>query len=68
MICRSAPVVSGPYRYVRHPNYVAVIGELAGVALMSGARIAGPLGTLAFGALMFRRIVIEERALAASRR
>ncbi len=61
-------VVSGPYRWLRHPNYVAVIGELAGVALMSGARIAGPLGTLAFGALMFRRIVIEERALAASRR
>lgn len=64
-----APLVaSGPYRWLRHPNYVAVIGELAGVALMSGARIAGPLGTLAFGALMFRRIVIEERALAASRR
>ena len=64
-----APLVAtGPYRWLRHPNYVAVIGELAGVALMSGARIAGPLGTLAFGALMFRRIVIEERALAASRR
>jgi len=64
-----APLVaSGPYRWLRHPNYVAVIGELAGVALMSGARIAGPLGTLAFGALMCRRIVIEERALAASRR
>ena len=64
-----APLVaSGPYRWLRHPNYVAVIGELAGVALMSGARITGPLGTLAFGALMFRRIVIEERALAASRR
>ena len=61
-------VVTGPYRWLRHPNYVAVIGELAGIALMSGARIAGPLGTLAFGALMFRRIVIEERALAASRR
>ncbi len=64
-----APLVAtGPYRWLRHPNYVAVIGELAGIALMSGARIAGPLGTLAFGALMFRRIVIEERALAASRR
>ena len=64
-----APLVaSGPYRWLRHPNYVAVISELAGVALMSGARIAGPAGTLAFGALMFRRIVIEERALAASRR
>ena len=61
-------VVSGPYRWLQHPNYVAVVGELAAVALMSGARIAGPVGTLAFGALMFRRIVIEERALAASGR
>ena len=64
----AARVVSGPYRWLQHPNYVAVVGELAAVALMSGARIAGPAGTLAFGALMFRRIVIEERALAASGR
>ena len=58
-------VASGPYRWLRHPNYVAVIGELAGVALMSGARIAGPIGTLVFGLLMLRRISVEERALAA---
>ena len=64
----SVRVASGPYRWLQHPNYVAVVGELAAVALMSGARIAGPAGTLAFGALMFRRIVIEERALAASGR
>ena len=61
-------VASGPYRWLRHPNYVAVAGELAGVALMSGARIAGPLGTVLFGLLMFRRISIEERALRAGSR
>ena len=58
-------VATGPYRWLRHPNYVAVVGELAAVALMSGARIAGPAGTLLFGVLMFRRISVEERALGA---
>ena len=61
-------VASGPYQWLRHPNYVAVAGELAGVALMSGARIAGPLCTVLFGLLMFRRISIEERALRAGSR
>jgi methyltransferase len=59
----STLVASGPYRFMRHPNYVAVVGELAGVALMAGARIAGPVATLAFGLLMLRRIAIENRAL-----
>jgi methyltransferase len=60
---RDALVTRGPYRVFRHPNYVAVIGELAGVALMSGALVAGPLGTLGFGALILKRISVEERAL-----
>ena len=61
-------VASGPYRWLRHPNYVAVAGELVGVALMSGARIAGPLGTILFGLLMLRRLSVEERALRAGSR
>jgi methyltransferase len=58
-----ARVASGPYRFVAHPNYVAVVGELAGVALLTGARISGPLVTLAFGLLMVKRVAIERRAL-----
>ena len=61
-------VASGPYRWVRHPNYVAVAGELAAVALMSGARITGPLGTILFGLLILRRLSVEERALRAGSR
>ena len=61
-------VATGPYRWLRHPNYVAVAGELAGVALMSGARIAGPIGALLFGLLMLKRIGVEERALSGSGR
>ena len=60
----AALVRSGPYRFLRHPNYVAVVGELVAVALMTGARIAGPVGTLGFGALILRRIAVEERTLA----
>ena len=56
-------IVHGPYRYLRHPNYVAVIGELAAVALMTGAAKTGPVATIAFCALMLKRIAVEERAL-----
>jgi methyltransferase len=58
-------VANGPYRYVRHPNYAAVIGELAAVALMTGARVTGPIVTLVFGLIILRRIAVEEKALSA---
>lgn len=59
-----APLVtSGPYRLVRHPNYLAVVGELVGVALLVGARFTGPISVLLFGWLLWRRIDAEERAL-----
>jgi len=56
-------VVTGPYRMLRHPNYVAVVGELIGVALMAGAEVAGPVATAVFGALLLRRIAVEEQTL-----
>ena len=56
-------VASGPYRLLRHPNYVAVVGELVGVGLITGAFVAGPLATAAFGALILKRVAVEERAL-----
>ena len=48
---------------MRHPNYVAVIGELLSVALMTGARLTGPVSIVAFGLLILRRIAVEEKAL-----
>jgi methyltransferase len=56
-------VTTGPYRYLRHPNYLGVVGELAGVALMTGAFFSGSLALLVFGALLLKRIAVEERAL-----
>jgi methyltransferase len=63
-VLEDAPLVStGPYRWVRHPNYVGVVGELIGMALLAGARVTGPIGVLFFSWLLFRRIRFEERAL-----
>ena len=56
-------VTSGPYRFLRHPNYVAVAGELIGMALMMAAPVTGTLAVAGFGRLMVRRIRVEERSL-----
>lgn len=63
---RSTRNVSGPYRYMAHPNYLAVVAELAGMALMAQAPVAGMASVLAFGALLLARIRVEERALGRS--
>lgn len=56
-------VASGPYAWVRHPNYVAVIGELVSMALLVGARVTGPVAMLLFALLIRRRIAVEEASL-----
>jgi methyltransferase len=56
-------VSRGPYRYMRHPNYVGLVGEMVGVALLTGAPIAGALAVIGFAELVRRRVVVEERAL-----
>lgn len=57
-------VVRGPYRFMRHPNYVGVAGELVGSTLAFGAWVVGPLATILFLALVARRMAVEEAALA----
>lgn len=59
-----APLVArGPYAWLRHPNYVGVIGELVGMAMLAGARTTGPLAILLFAALLRRRVTVEDRML-----
>ena len=59
-----APLVTGgPYRFMRHPNYVGVIGELLGMALLVRAPVTGPLGLVFFSWLLARRIKAEEKAI-----
>jgi methyltransferase len=68
LVVPGAPLVTrGPYRWMRHPNYVGVIGELVGFALLVQAWLTGPLAVLVFGELLRRRIGAEERALGLSR-
>ena len=64
LIVPDAPLVStGPYAVLRHPNYVAVVGELLSMALLVGAVVSGPIAVLLFGLLLRQRIRLEDRAL-----
>jgi methyltransferase len=56
-------VTTGPYRYIAHPNYLAVVGELVSTAMMVTASVTGPLMTGAFGIALWARLRFEERVL-----
>ena len=60
----SRPVITrGPYRYIRHPNYLVVIVELAALPLVGGAWLTALAGTIANAVILARRIPDEEREL-----
>jgi methyltransferase len=59
----SSRTLRGPYRWMTHPNYVAVVGELAAFAVLCQAPVAGALGVIAFVPILAARIRVEERAL-----
>ena len=68
LVLPGVPLVSrGPYQWMRHPNYVAVAGELAGAAVMMAAPAAGIVFTLVFIEIMRRRVRVEERMLGIGR-
>jgi methyltransferase len=58
-----ALIRSGPYRYVDHPNYLAVVGELAGAAMMCGAPVCGAVGVAVYAAVLWRRARFEDQVL-----
>jgi Uncharacterized protein conserved in bacteria len=60
---RSNLVQGGPYRFMHHPNYLGVMGELAGMGLMAHALVSGPIAVVLFAAIIAARIRVEERAL-----
>lgn len=55
----------GPYRFIRHPNYVALVLEFAGLPLIGGAYVSGLVLSAANALLLWRRIVEEEALLMA---
>jgi len=57
------PVEGGPYRFTRHPNYLAVIVEILSLPLVHTAWITALVFSLANALLLRVRIAAEERAL-----
>lgn len=57
------PVTGGPYRYVRHPNYLAMSLELFSLGLMHSAWISTAIVTLLNAVAVHRRILSEEATL-----
>lgn len=61
-------VSSGPYRWLRHPNYVAVTVEVAALPLVHSAWITAIVFSVANAVLLLMfRLPAEERALAGAR-
>lgn len=62
------PLVSaGPYRFLSHPNYAVVTGEIAVLPLALGLPLQAVVFTVLNAAVLAIRIRAENRALAASR-
>ncbi|MGD0402228.1 MAG: isoprenylcysteine carboxylmethyltransferase family protein [Candidatus Acidiferrales bacterium] len=56
-------VRTGPYRFVRHPIYTAVLGMYFGTAIVSG-EIHAPIALVIVALAYWRKIRMEERAMA----
>ena len=59
----AAPVTRGIYRYLRHPNYLGVVLEIAALPLMHTAWRTAVIFSLANAVLLAVRIRKEEQAL-----
>lgn len=57
------PITGGPYRFIKHPNYVAVVIELVAVPLIYGSWITAAVFSIGNAALLAVRIRVEEKAL-----
>ena len=60
----AALVSAGPYRLLRHPNYLVVVAEIAIVPLALGLPLYAAAFSLMNAALLFHRVRVEEAALA----
>jgi len=58
------PVTTGPYRWLRHPNYLAVVVEGVALPLFHAAWVTALVFTVANAALLATRIRVEDAALA----
>ncbi len=63
---RLGVVTTGPYRWVRHPNYSAVFVEMLALPLIHTAWITALAGSLAHVWVLRGRVAAEERVLLAA--
>jgi methyltransferase len=54
------PVRTGPYVYLRHPNYFVVVLELATLPLMGGAYVTAAIGSIGNAAVLIHRVRTED--------
>lgn len=59
-------VTGGPYRWLRHPNYAAVVAEGLALPLIHTAWVTATLFTMLNAALLTVRVRCEDRALTAA--
>jgi methyltransferase len=65
---KDAPLIRrGPYRFVRHPNYAVVVGEIAILPLVFGEVVVAIVFTVLNAVVLALRIRQENAALAARR-
>jgi methyltransferase len=63
---RIGVISSGPFRFVRHPNYAAVFTEMLALPLIHTAWITAIAGSLAHIVVLSQRLSTEERVLLAN--
>ncbi len=64
IVLPGAPLVTGgPFRFLRHPNYCVVVGEIAVLPLVFGLTWIAVLFSLLNAAMLWVRIGAEARAL-----
>ncbi len=56
-------MTTGPYRFMRHPNYLAVVIEIAAVPMIGGAIFTAIAFSIGNALLLAVRIPTEERAM-----
>jgi methyltransferase len=68
IILPGAPLVAGgPYRFISHPNYVVVAGEMAVLPLAYGLPLYGLIFFVLNAAVLTLRLSVEAKALARAR-
>jgi methyltransferase len=63
---RLGVVTTGPFRFVRHPNYAAVFAEMLALPLIHIAWITALVGSLAHMVVLAQRLSTEEAVLFAN--